>query len=129
MAISKGIIKNRKILKSITRIPPKALPHVIKHLEPECINGMAEIIVNILNGVIPLNKQDRKELYKYKSAMRTVGTLYANGKKPSINTTRNILISQKGGFLPAFIIPILKLIGKAALGGVVGGLAHRIVKK
>jgi len=63
------------------------------------IASIAECILNVLNGNIPLKKEEKKKMKRYKNVMRRVVD-----KKNNMSKKKTLLI-QKGGFLP-LILPL-----------------------
>ena len=67
---------------------------------------LCECILNILNGGITLKPDELKKLEKHKFTLRQLAA-----KNVPIKERKGILI-QKGGFLPALLMPILGMAGQ-----------------
>jgi hypothetical protein len=120
--------KHAKLLEAIGSIPHKSIPSVIKHLDKDLIKCICELCVNVMNGNLALSKNQYKHLKNHKHVMRKIVDCCTN-KKIKYSKAKKILIQQKGGFLPLLLAPLLPLIGKAILGGAVGGLSSLAIKK
>ncbi len=123
----KRIEKHSQVLEALTRIPPTALSTVVTKLEPDVIRALAEITTNILENNVQMTKTQKQKLKKFKTPLRNIKACCH--KTVPINKVRKIVKNQRGGFLPAVIAPILPLIGKAVLSGVVAGGAGLVTKK
>lgn len=61
---------------------------------------------NILKGNVPLNKEQYRYLQKYRCTLRQL-----SNKKLKIKDRKDILVNQRGGFLPSLLIPVLSVAG------------------
>lgn len=113
----KRIKRNIDILKALNNIPTSAIPKVVPYLNNDCIKAIGEIVVNILDGRVPINENQKTILQKYKKSLRNVKSCCVN--KGNRNKLRQTITNQKGGFIPALLAPILPLLGKAILGSAV----------
>ena len=124
---TKRLLDEKKLFKAISRLPPKAIPALIKHLSPKTLHALTEGVVNLLQGNIPLNKHELNRLRPYKKALRNI--CQASQHKFKASKVRALYQNQRGGFLPAILFPILKAIGTSALGAAAGGIVKKIVGK
>jgi len=81
------------------------------------INLLGRCALNILRGNILLSQQQKNKLRKHKGSLRQIAD-------EKVSKTKKRKVLQKGGFLPAFILPFLGPI----LGSVAGAVAGRIIK-
>ena len=95
LAKARGLAKRYSILKKA----PKGL-----------LNVLHEIIRNILNGRINLNKRYKTKLQRYKNELRT----FSSKSKLSIPQQKRFLI-QKGGFLPSLLVPVISMLASVAV--------------
>lgn len=119
--------KHEAFLKLFATSNPKLRKVLIQSASKEQIKLLIEIILNLLNGNVPLTQHELKKLSKYKSRLREIAK-HAYRKKLPIRKTRN-LINQTGTGLPAVISILLPLLGKAILSGAVGASSAIVVKK
>lgn len=76
---------------------------VLENCNPEEMNALCELCLNILDGHVPLKRQQKEMLCRYKSILRVLAD-----KKVSSSAKRSLLKKpQTGGFLPilAALIP------------------------
>jgi hypothetical protein len=96
--------RNIDCMKVLSKSKKRLRQAVIKESDKDLIRCLSDCAHNILNGNIPLEPEHFKKLRKYKLTLRDL-----NNKKLKIKDKRNILINQKGGFLPLLITPILSI--------------------
>ncbi len=90
---------------------------LLQKATPEVIKLLSDCALNILKGSILLTQQEKAKLQPHTKKIKTLAN-----KRTSIKTKKKIL--QQGGFLPAFLIPILAAIG----GNIAGVVMSKIVK-
>lgn len=98
--------KQLQQLELIHRCPKKLKKELISRLPKECIKTICECTLNLLKGNVPLTKQQKKNLQKYKSTLRDIAD-----KKKSLFVKRKLII-QKGGFLPILIPTVISVLTK-----------------
>ena len=82
---------------------------IIDHAGKELVHCICDCVLNVLNGNIPLEYEEKKRLKRHRNCLRELV------KKKTSDKKRKQLI-QEGGFLGA-LIPILSgLVGKLFLG-------------
>lgn len=124
----KRVKRYSSTLEAITKLPPKAIPHIIPHLDKDILKAVGEVVVNTLDGNIPLDKKQRKQLKPYKQGLRSIADCCRH-KKYKSRDIKTLVSRQRGGFLPALLVPALSLIAKSILGGAVASTAGLAIKK
>ena len=104
-------------LKLLHAAKPAYRKTLLQKATPEMIKLLSDCALNILKGKILLTQHEKKRLQPHKKKLRTL----ANKKSP-MKTKRKIL--QQGGFLPAFLLPILAAVG----GNIAGAVMGKIIK-
>lgn len=102
MAIS---AKARKTFALIAKSNPKTIKKILKTVDKDFIRAISEVSLNILQGVIPLHHQKKKQLSKYKSNLRGLV------KKDTVTNKKKI--AQRGGFLKTLVSIAIPLIIKS----------------
>ncbi len=88
---------------------------LLKIATPEQILTVCECIKNVVNKNVPgITEKDKKCFKKHK------GTILALVKNRVPTETRQKIIAQKGGFLPALLAPVLGIAG-SLLGNLING--------
>ena len=82
------------------------------------IHLLAHCALNILQGQVLLSKSQKAKLSKHKTSLRQMAD-----KRITPKQKKKIL--QKGGFLPAFLLPLLGPI----FGGIAGAAVNKIANK
>ena len=101
-------------LLALSKAPEKFRKVMIKHAPNEVINCVAECCHNVLKGNVPLSSVQKQQLHPKRQHLRNLAN-----KKVSIKKKKKIL-NQKGGFLPAFLLPALApVIAKTIVGKIV----------
>jgi len=97
----KNIEENKKILDLLgaSETKPRYQKAIINSADKSLIKAICESALNLLNGNIPLDKDLKENLRKFKSHLRNLV------KKAKLKEKKKFLI-QKGGFLK-FLIPIV----------------------
>lgn len=127
----KNIIKQKELLEVLKRANPKMRSAMIQHADCDLIKTLIEVVVNLLDGNIPLSHKQKKQLEKYKRKLRILYRECYNQRTKKIKRLKKArkIVIQTGGALP-FLIPLLApLFAKAALTGAVGATAGYAVKK
>ena len=73
--------------------------------------GIREICFNVLKGTVPLSAVQKQNLQKHARFVRELG-------KKKTSHKRRIVVEQRGGFLPALLIPMLMGLAKNIISGV-----------
>jgi hypothetical protein len=102
------IKKNKDALLAIATSKKAIRNAIIDNGNKELINAVCECCLNVLNGNIPLNDEQKKVLYKDRHKLRKII------KSTTIQQKKKLLKNQSGGFLnlviPAAITGIASII-------------------
>lgn len=112
----KCLERNRYMLHVLHRSNCKLHKAIVSNCSDDFIQTLAEIVHNILNGNISLNKSLVNKLKKYKKQLQRI--YQAIRKKRSTKQRRKIFTSQTGGFWPLLI--------EAALSGLATYVGQKI---
>ena len=96
--------KHAHVLKTMSRLKPKALKGVIHSAKPDLIYVLCDICHNILRGNVNLSPLHKKRLKVHRHRLRTLAN-----QKGSVKQKKKLL--QKGGLIGALLRPILGLLG------------------
>lgn len=107
--------KDSLIFQVLQRSNPKERISILKGADNRIIKLIAEMALNTLHGNIRLTRKQRKGLQRHKQILRSLAN-----KRIRLGEKRQLLIQQKGGFLP-LLLPIIA----SALGGIFGSLWKR----
>lgn len=133
------IRKHQSFLRQIVGAEsPSARRRIIQRATSDQLRAIAGLIYNILKGQVRLDRKGQQLVSKHRERFRRFintncsPTLHRPGcihvKPAGIRRIRGELSQQRGGFLP-FLLPLLGLVGKAALAGAVTGATGLAVKK
>jgi len=78
----------------------------------DLIKCISECCLNVIKGNVNLNPEQKTKLIKHKKVIRKLAR-----KRLALKKKRTILL-QKGGALPALLIPILSLVGSLIIDAV-----------
>lgn len=107
--MSQCVIKNLPVLKTLATAPPKLRRMILENGNLQLIKAIVECIENVLKGNITLEEASFKKLKKHKSALRAVS------KSPNKLSQKKKVIIQKGGFLPALLLPVITVLAEKLL--------------
>lgn len=96
------------MLLALASAKPKVRAQLLQCLDAGTIQVLGQIVANILQGNIPLHKNQRRRMRKYKRVMSILRNKYS-----PIEHKREALI-QQGGFLP-LLLPIISSIAGALI--------------
>ena len=97
---------NLDLLRVLARSSKKQRQAILQTCHVDLIKCLAEISLNVLKGVVPINDTQKKKLRRYKSLLRALAD-----KKVSLKTKKQKL-NQSGGNLLAFLLPpVLSVLG------------------
>lgn len=116
MSNFKRLQTNQYILYTLLTAKPKLSKAIIKNADPELIHSLCEIVHNILNGNVQLNKTLKRKLKRYKKELRRIVC-----PKRSVNIKRRIFVQKGAGFIP--------LILGSVLSGIASSIADKYFKK
>jgi len=101
--MSTRVKKYLPTLKRIRRLGEKAGRDYVRKCD-EFIHCVSECAKNVIKGNVPLTKRQMTNLRR-----RRYDLIALSAKKTSLRAKRKIL--QKGGFLTAFLPPVLSVLG------------------
>lgn len=78
----------------------------------DLIRCLSECCLNVIKGNVKLSSDEKKRLKRHRKLIRALSK-----KKVSLKNKRNLLL-QKGGALPALLIPILTFAGSLLLDSI-----------
>lgn len=81
----------------------------LENASEELVHCLCEVCHNILKGNIPLSKDQLNKLGKHKNLMRRLANVQGKITKKSLKDKKQIIYSQKGGFLPLILTPLLAI--------------------
>lgn len=92
---------HEEFLRAFNVLKPKFRKVLLKACDKEEINFICECIYNVLKGKVPLEKENRNKLHKYKNILRK---LVSKGKN---KLRKNIIVQKGGAFLPIILSSVL----------------------
>ena len=104
---TKQMRDNLAYLHVIAKCKPKVRKALFEHGPADLVICICECSLNLLKGVIPLTRTQKRTLSRYKKHLRILAD-----KKLSRKKKKDLLI-QKGGnpFLAALLPPVLSVLG------------------
>jgi len=93
-----NIMPQEHLLKELANKKSKYRITILKKADPKLILAICEVIYNILEGNVPLNKNEKDILRKDKTILRKLV------EKNKIAYKKRLLI-QKGGFILPLLLP------------------------
>ena len=132
--MSRRIRENRDFLTVLSKSSPKLSKSILSHCDDDVIKAICELCHNVLSGNIAAATKHRHRLAPYKNSLRQLGGCCYRSRQSGkfrvrAKEARKVLLNQRGGILPAFLLPLLGLAGKAILGGVASTAAGYGAKK
>lgn len=113
----KGLEKHRYMFEVLKSATPKLRKAILQNSDDDLICVLAEIILNIMRGHVPVSNQQKQKMKRYKTLFRNI-VRQCSRHQPNKKLLKKQIV-QTGGALP-FLIPLLApLIAKAALAGAV----------
>lgn len=100
--MTQSVKSNSDVLKFLCKAKPQHRRAILKVADKKLVSCICECVHNILNGNIPLTKNQKNKLYAHKKTLRKIN------KKGDTFKVKKKIIEQKGsGFLPLILVPIL----------------------
>lgn len=103
--MSRRLRDNADFLRVLAKSNPKLRRAILKCCNTELVKTICEVTLNVLKGVVPISKQQKKRLTRYKKVLRALVD-----KKVSINKKKEFLNQSGGNFLPFLIPPVLSVL-------------------
>lgn len=97
-----SVRKHLPLLQTLQNSKPKIRKQILKKADTSLINTLLECIQNVLSGNVPLDKNQKKKLKRYKTILRNLAQ-----SKICIKKKKNIIVQSGGAFLPALLVPIV----------------------
>jgi len=116
--MSKRMKRNFHFLKALETAPPTMRKAMLKTGDDELMCSICEICSNILQGVVKLTPNQKRDLMKYKWEIRALQNRDIKMKK------KKRMLIQKGGFLPLVLAPALSLLA-SLLGETIAGAIRK----
>lgn len=104
--MSQRVKHNLDLLRVLARSSPKQRKAILKTCHVDLIKCLAEISLNVLQGVVPINKTQKKKLRRFKSLLRSLAD-----KKVSLKRKKEQLIQSGGNPLMFLLPPVLTALG------------------
>jgi len=96
--------RNFLLLKTLKKASPNLRKHILKKCNDDLIKCLCDICYNICAGNCKLSPNQHRALIRHKNPIRDLAN-----KKKSLKSKRRSMI-QRGGFLPALLIPAISII-------------------
>lgn len=109
---SNRLQRNITYLDVLAKTKPSTRTAIIENADKDLIICLCECALNILNGNIPLDRDQFNKLLKHKEQIRLLAS-----KKLKHADRKEII--QNGGFLPALLAPILGIAGQLLVDAIV----------
>ena len=107
--------KYARHLQCMNVAPPAMVKTLVKDADSGLVNCICEVALNILKGNVAITPEQKRKLSRHKRDLRNVSV-----KRLDLKSKKRIL--QKGGFLPALLAPIARIVGIFILPSIVGFL-------
>jgi len=104
--MSQRMKHNADLLRVLARSSPKQRKAIIKTCHTDLIKCLAEISLNVLQGVVPINPSQKKKLKRFRSLLRALAD-----KKVPIKKKKEKLEQSGGSLLGLLIPPVLSALG------------------
>jgi len=98
--------RNVKTLEKLSKAKRKERNDLILNAKGDVLKCVCDCANNVLKGNVPLNKSQFKYLEKYRCTLRKLGN-----NKLTVDDRKNLIVNQRGGFLPNLLIPVLSIAG------------------
>ena len=99
----KNISSQKHLLSELANPKSKYRTSILKKAQPELVLAICESVYNLLEGKLPLDKEKKDSLLKYKHILRKLV------QKNNLKYKKKILV-QSGGFLSIILPTVLGLI-------------------
>lgn len=116
------IKRDLPLLSTLSRLSAKTRRELLKKAKEPLLDDLCSICKNYTHG----NLKPTKQLNRYRKIITTLAD-------PSVKKDKkNKIVSQKGGFIPLLLAPLLPLLAKAGVAaatGAIGAAAGHGIKK
>ncbi len=93
--------RNIDYIKILSKATPKQCKAIIQTADADLILCLCECVLNLLEGNIKVSPKTLNELQRHKKPLRDLVD------KSVSKSDKKKILEQKGGFLPALLIPVL----------------------
>src|SRR5437867_10069911 len=100
------LLRNADYLHILKKARKKQRNAVLKVADEDLLLCLCECALNVLNGNVPLKKEQLKTLAPHKCYLRLLGN------DTTIMADRQKVLIQNGGFLPALLTPVLTIVAQ-----------------
>lgn len=108
--------RNLQAIQTLSNSKRKQRDILLQHANRDLIDCVCDCAHNILKGNVPLKEAEFKYLNKYRCSLRKL-----SNKKLKSKERKDLIINQRGGFLPQLLIPVISVASSL--------LADAIIKK
>ena len=105
--MSQRMKHNLDLLRVLARSSPKQRKAILATCHVDLIKCLAEISLNVLQGVVPVDPRKKKKLRRYRSLLRALAD-----KKVSLKTKKEKLNQSGGNLLGLLLPPVLSALGR-----------------
>ena len=100
--MSKRMKQNADALRFLSICNPRQRKAIIQHADNGLIDSLCECALNLLKGHVRLNPKQKKKLSSHKKRLRALTNKKVARKK------KKTILTQHGGFVGAFLAPVLR---------------------
>ena len=104
--MSQRMKHNLDLLRVLARSSPKQRKAILQTCHVDLIKCLAEISLNVLQGVVPINPSQKKKLKRFKSLLRALAD-----RKVSLKQKKAKLQQSGGSLLGLLLPPVLSALG------------------
>ena len=104
--MSQRMRHNADLLRVLARASKKQRKAILETCHIDLVKCLAEISLNVLEGVVPISPTQKKKLKRYKSLLRSLAD-----KKVSLKKKKTKLNQSGGNLLTLLLPPVLSALG------------------
>lgn len=104
--MSQRMRNNLDLLNVLARSNKKQRKAILQNCHVDLVKCLAEISLNLVRGVIPINASQKKKLKRYRRVLHALAD-----KKVSLTTKRKELNQHGGNLLTLLLPPVLSTLG------------------
>ena len=108
--MSQRMKHNSDLLRVLACSTPKQRKAILATCHVDLIKCLAEISLNVLKGVVPINGEQKKKLRRYKSVLRALAD-----KRVPLKKKKEKLNQRGGNLLSLLLPPVLSTLGSLLL--------------
>jgi len=103
------LTRNLDFLKLLAKGNRRVRQKIIRSSHNDLIRCLSDCCLNVIKGNVQLDNQQKKRLVRHRKTVRNLSHKTVSLKK------KRALLLQKGGALPALLVPILSIVGSLLL--------------